>query len=246
MAYDNNKKEDFRPNTYSPIKFSNLDSEVEKSNLSFTFWKGLLKISIAPLKPSNDGSILPDYKKESSIYLSPSLAYMAYNQIQKFISGNYDNNCVRTKTSDGILKISKGEDYGTENAILTIEQAKSKEDIVLGHIYEFKQKEYYGIDNFSEEGFKFDKHYYENLEIDFLMIMLKSFYESSTYAIAHSVVDNNRFNNKYNSNKLNSIAEAVGVEYKSGYKKSNNKPSAFDDNSSYNNTSYDDIENQFE
>ena len=47
---DNNKKKYYEPILYSPYGTSNTDG-VDPSALSYSFFNGLLKISIAPMKP---------------------------------------------------------------------------------------------------------------------------------------------------------------------------------------------------
>jgi len=250
---NNNKKEDYRVTTYSMNTFSNLNSEVEKSKLSFTFWKGMLKISIAPLLPSNDDSVKFNYDDESSIYLSPSLAYQLDKQIEVFMKDptQFESKGIKTR-SLGVIKIIRGTKFGIEAPLLLIEKLDENRNVVGGHLYEFNTKEYYGIDNFDEDEFTFEKTYFEQLEIDFLKITLKGFYESSTGAQAYFNMDYSRFDQNRVMGKLNGISSALGIENKKGYNKNYGggvKNDPFNSNSSKSNDKefdYDDIENQFE
>jgi len=253
--YNNNKDRDYRVTVYSSNTFSNVDSTIEKSKLTYTFWKGLLKISIAPMIPSNDDSVNFDYKKESSIYLSPMLASMGYKKFKEFMENpdKFESRSIPTR-SGALIKLCKGEQYGIKGHVLVIEKIGEDRSIIGGHLYEFNTDKYYGIDNINEDDFSFDKSYYKDLEIDFLLLTLKSFYEYSVGSSAYFNMDYNRFEQSRLTGKLNKIGIALNIEDKSGYNKgyggSKNSPfeSNKNNNSSSNNDeySYNDIEEQLE
>ena len=61
---DNNKKQNYENTFYSRLKFTNYD---EKKMLSFSYWKGNLKVTINGVKESATGI---EYEELSVIYLS--------------------------------------------------------------------------------------------------------------------------------------------------------------------------------
>lgn len=247
MAYNNNK-EDYRPNTYSPLKFTNITSNVAQSQVSFSFWKGMLKLEIAMRKKTADDSVSFDHKAASTFYFSPFTAKIASNQITLFKKGELNSVEVRSLTSPTVIRITKPEVFKAEGPCMVIDDVQSKSDVTMGNLYVFNNS-YYGLSNFKEEDFSFDKIPYEELELDLLKIMFDEFVKSSTYAMAHTVIDNNRFNHAALNNKLVALAKAAGIEYK-GKNNNQNYTSPFDDddtevndpNEEYVPTNYSDIE----
>ena len=80
----NGKKNDFSPTTYSSVKISNFDSGVDPSSVSFSFWKGMLRITITPIKKSADGGYNFDKDNATEVYLTPTRAALFLNYLKLF------------------------------------------------------------------------------------------------------------------------------------------------------------------
>ena len=64
-TYNNNERKNYSPSVTSGYRFSNPESAIDKTSLSFTFWNKLLKVSIAPRKETEGDTnifIYPGYK----------------------------------------------------------------------------------------------------------------------------------------------------------------------------------------
>ena len=90
---DNNKKKYYEPILYSPYGTSNTDG-VDPSALSYSFFNGLLKISIAPMKPGAQPGDrqLWDHDNAVSVWLTHVKARMLHDEIIEI-----QNGCKSTK-----------------------------------------------------------------------------------------------------------------------------------------------------
>ena len=77
---DNNKKQNYENTFFSRLKFTNYE---EKKMLSFSFWKGYLKVAINNMKESGTGV---EYEELSAIHLSPIKAQILKEQLVGFRS----------------------------------------------------------------------------------------------------------------------------------------------------------------
>ena len=119
QTYDNNKNEAYRPTVYG-ISMSNTgESAVDKTQLSFSMWKGTIKVQIAPMVKASSSDDFPKADRDSaaSIYLSPSKAYMlsqimrkCLDDIKAFPLDGYSINA-----GGGLITISSGKDFGAKN-----------------------------------------------------------------------------------------------------------------------------------
>lgn len=250
---DNNSRKYQTIQAFSQYKMSNTESKVDATVFTQSFWNHTLKLSISPMKPSNDDTIAWDYDNGISIYLNHTKARMFSLEIQKFLAKEATS--VGVNSGNGCIIITNGAEYGVDHPIMTIRKIDPETgETVASAAYDFKTKYHYAIRNFEESNFSFDKFYYDTLELEQLVTLLEEYYKSMTCAIAYSVMEESKYNNTAQMNMVKSIAEKVGVELKSGggnsYKSSN---SAFNrkDNGSFGNSginnpynrSIDDIEN---
>ena len=73
-----NYNKDYCPTVYGAV-FSNKNSEIDKTSLSFSMWQKTIKITIAPLIETIDGDVKVDYKGSIGAFLSPTKAYIFSN-----------------------------------------------------------------------------------------------------------------------------------------------------------------------
>lgn len=228
-AYNNNiKKKDYSPVTYSPVKLFNSQTKVDPSALNFAFWKGLLRISITPLKNKSEGSVAELDKDNSiDIYLGPSKAKLFLQYMEEFRKSPDKFTNVGVGTNKGIIYLTNGKDeFNTESLFLVIKLIDFENGSVLSCIaYEFNN-DYFGITNYVD-GTTFDKNYdySKYLELDMLIDVLTSYVNSCNYAIASSIIDANKYEMSRLNTKIASIQEKLGIDI--------NKKSSYSNNQSY-------------
>jgi len=251
--YENNKKDDkeYQPSVYSPYRMSNLEG-VDPSALTFSYWAGILKVSIAPANKTNNDTVSFDYKNAGIAYITHTKARILLNEILKFQENPELYNNLGVDIKGGLVSISNGKEFGVANPCLVIRKVNETTGAVeSSYVYEFKTKFHYGIRNFDEKTSEFDIVYYENIELDQLKTLLEQYYTAMTYATAYSIVDSSKFENSRVNTKLGLIAAKLGVEFKGGKGSessgksffNNSKPS---ENKNFSSGTLDDIASQMD
>lgn len=236
----NNKKNDYSPVTYSPVKFFNSDSKIDPSTLNFSFWKSLLKVSITPLKVVQGSATEMDKDNNIDIYLSPMKAKLFLQYAEDFRKNPNKFTNVGIGTNKGIIYLTSGKsEFNTESLFVVIKLMNFEEGTVTSCIaYEFNRNNF-GITDYAG-GTEFNKNYdfAEFVEFDMFLDVIRSYVESVNYAIAATVVDNNKFDVARISNKIGSIQEKLGIETgKKSYNGSSNNSSYWNNNGSSNSSS---------
>lgn len=215
------KKNDYSPVTYSSVKFFNSESSIDPSAMSFSYWKGLLKISITPVK-TGEGSA-PEIDKENSIdiYLTPIKAHMFLNYIKLWKTNldEYDN--VGVSTNKGIIYLTNGiKEFGTsgDRLFIVIKILDQNTGLVKSAIaYEFSSTQYYGIINFMDSNnYSKDTSFANDAELNMFMIVLKTYVDASTDAVASTVIDNMKYDVSRLTTRISTIQEKLGIEVKNG------------------------------
>lgn len=251
-TYNNNKK-DYEgknsPTVYSKFSWSNTESKIDPSRLSPTFWNGMLKLAIAPLKPNSNPDIIEfDHENAGAVYLTHIKAKMLADEITLFLSNMeaYKNQGVTS--GSGLVSISNGKELaGALTPCLIIRSIDESGKSVASFLYEFKSDYHYSIRNYNEKDASFDKFYNVNLEIEMLRDLLLEYHISMSGALAYSVLEFGKYEAGRTTAKLDGIAEKLGVSTNTNNKKSYSKnTSAFDKASGrgYTNKDLDDIENE--
>ena len=109
-------------------------------------------------------------------------------------------------------------------------------------MYQFKTN-YASVRNFDENNQKFDTFNYEQFEIYAFMDILKSFYESMSYAIAYSFINANQYNDSRYNTKLDLLMDKAGIERKQKASSGGSGSSFFSMNAGNNNAATDSIQN---
>lgn len=212
----NNNNDRYQPTVYCPIKLKNPESEKDPSEMSFSYWKNLLKIAISPMI-QNDGSSYPtyDYKNQGTVYMNQDRARILYAEIEEFLK-NPDayNNMGVPCGSNGLISISNGKEFGVNSPIIVIRKINQETGYVeSSYMYQFKTN-YAAVRNFDENTQKFDSFVYEQIEIFIFMDILKSFFTSMSYAMAYSVINANQYNDSRYNTKLDLLMDKAGIERK--------------------------------
>lgn len=215
MAYENtdNNRQDFRPMYYSPVKFKNELSPVDPSELSFAFWKGLLKITISPkVENSNLDYITFDHKNNIEIFINHTKARMLYNEMAELRANPDSYNSVGINTgSSGLISVSNGKEVGINGLILIIRKLNLDGTVQSSYMYQFNRDYHFAIRNFDENTLTYDKHFYNDIEYDEFMQVLKNYYENIGGYIAASTIDANRFENRRVNTKIGLMMDKLGI-----------------------------------
>lgn len=251
----NNSKKDYSPTTYSPVKFFNSESKVDPSALNFTFWKSLLKISIIPMKNKSEGSVAEMDKDNSiDIYLSPMKAKLFLYYCNEFRKDPNKFTNVGIGTNKGIIYLTSGKtEFGIDSLFVIIKliDFENNGNVSSCIAYEFNTENYFGIVDYAG-GAEFNKNdeYSKFIELDMFIEVIESYVSSSNYAIAATVVDNNKYDVARVQNKISTIQEKLGIEIgKKSYSNNNggskywNNGGNTSNNSNTNNTSPEQYDN---
>lgn len=227
---DNNKKQYRSPEVYSAYNTSN-ETGVDPSALSYSFWNGLLKISIAPILKNPTEKQKWDHKNASSVYLTHRIARIVYNEAKSVIAGEKDNGGSRTGQS-GLITFSNGKEVGCAGPCIIIRSIESDGTITATYVYEFRRGFHYGVSNFRADTSDFEKTYYDDTEVNEFLSILDQFATAMSKATAYTVIDEMKYDNNRMNTKIGLIAEALGVEFNGGNSNNNSRggSSYFDNN----------------
>ena len=217
--YSNNQNvsQVYEPNVYSPYRMNNAMSTVDKTCLTFQYWKNSLRISISPRLPdSPDDAPKFDLKNGISIYLNHTKARILYHELCGFMEDpeKYDNHGVDSGT--GLITFSTGKEFNSQFPLIIIRKIDETGNISSSFAYEVRGEYHYAVCGFSEHNKDFTKKYYPSLELEQLRDVLKTYYESMTYAMSYSVIEQERFEFNKVYQKLNRIGEKLGIDLSGG------------------------------
>lgn len=234
---DNNKKQFRSPEVYSAYSTSN-EAGVDPSALSYSFWNGLLKISIAPMLSNPTDNKKWDHKNASSIYLTHRFARILYNEAKRVLAGEISNGGTRSGKT-GLIIFSNGKEVGCNGPCLIIRSIDEDGTITATYVYEFRCGYNYGVSNFKADTSDFEKTFYDDIEVEEFLSILKQFYEMMSKATAYTVIDEMKYDVSRFNTKIGLIAEALGIEFKGGDSSNSSKggTSYFDSNKSDKNES---------
>lgn len=233
---NNNEKKNYSPSVTSGYRFSNAESTIDKTALSFAFWNKLLKISIAPKKEAEGDVVSFDYDNAGAVYLSHTKAIMLYKEVVKFLedykAGRAPKNVGVPSGNEGLIYICNGEEFNAEGPCLVIRKIDEKGHCTSTYVYEFRRNTHYSIVNYTEKTAAFESRFYDELEIEQFANLLKSYYESMTMAIAYSIQEVEKYDNSRMNTKLKIIGEKLGVDFT---KQNNSEKSRFTNTSYFSN-----------
>ena len=216
-TYNNNEKKNYSPSVTSGYRFGNPESTIDKTCLSFAYWNKLLKVSIAPKKDTDDGSISYDYDNAGAVFLSHTKALILYNEIIKFLedyrAGKAPKNVGVSSGSEGLIYICTGEEFNADGPCLVIRKIDEKGHSTSTYVYEFRRNVHSSIINYTEKTADFESRFYDQLEIEQFANLLKSYYEAMTMAVAYSIQEAEKYDNSRMNTKLKIIGEKLGVEF---------------------------------
>ena len=212
-------------------KFS--DVFFSKKTLSFSFWKGNLKISISEIKESYSGV---EYEELAYIHLSPNKAQILKAQLIDFM------NLEDTATTN----ISVGVDTGmndTKNFIAIGNTNTSTDDdiqrtLCIGKVspdgkvlektdFNFNHQYHFGIKWTDVRTMDCETKFRDNTELELFIIVLDEYIKSMTGAMAYSVMDMGRFDYSRINTKIELVMNALGLEVKGSSKPNYNSSNSY-------------------
>lgn len=218
-TYNNNERKNYSPSVSSGYRFSNPESNIDKTSLSFTYWNKLLKVSIAPKKETDNDTISFDYENAGSVYLSHTKAFILYKEMINFLDlyeeGKSPTNAGVSTGSEGLIYICDGTEFSADGPCLVVRRIDENGNCTSTFVYEFRRNTHSSVLNYTEKTKSFETNSYELLEIEQIINLLKSYYEAMTMAIAYSVQETNKYDNSRINTKLKIIGEKLGVEFNS-------------------------------
>ena len=226
-TYNNNEKKNYSPSLTSGYRFSNPDSTVDKTSLTFSFWNKLLKVSIAPKKETENGEIAFDHENAGSVYLSNTKAKVFHDEICKFLEeykqGKAPDNVGVATGKDGLIYLSNGKEFNADGPVLVIRKIDEKGHSISTFVYEFRRGIHNAILNYKEKTAAFESVPYDLVEIVSLANLLEQYYNAMTMATAYSIQESNKYDNSRLNTKLKIIGEKLGVDFGKQTNNSNNR-----------------------
>lgn len=213
---DNNKKEYKSPEVYSGFNTSN-EKGVDPSALSYSFWKGFLKIAIAPLLKNPTDKQKWDHKNAACVYLTHTHARILKSGAISVLNGDAFNSGVIAQGTN-LITFSDGKEVGANGPCLIIRCVQQDGTISGTYVYEFNRN-IYGISNFKADSSDFDREFYENIEADEFIEILGEFSKQMSKATAYTVIEEMKYDTSRMNTKIGLIAEALGVEFIGGNSK---------------------------
>ena len=212
-----NQNEVFTPTVRSAYKFFNSNSSVDNTAMSFSYWNSLLKITINPIIVKEDSANKVDTNNHIDIYLSPSKATMFLHCIQTFRKDPDKYKNIGVNTNKGIIFIANGKQmFGCKGTFIVINLINNETGAKEAEAaYEINSKDFYAIADY-EGGSNFSKYYdySENIELDILENILKTFIEAYTNAVASSYMEANKYNEARMFNFIKDVKEKLGIAHK--------------------------------
>lgn len=213
---DNNSKNTNNENTfYSRVKFKNGDL-----SLGFSFWKGLLKVSISQAKQTYSGT---EYEELTYIHLSPLKAKLLSDILKKMYLPLSFNDSKTYGVDTGITDVRNIISFG--NDVTASKKDSIKRYVTIGKVdpdgnlqnpvrFDFNSNYHFAIEWNDFEKMDCNKAYDNDLEIDIFIIVLDQFVESMTGAHSYGVMDMMRFDNSRINTKIELVMDKLGIERK--------------------------------
>lgn len=229
---DNNtqkKDQKYEDTFYSRIKFSNKE---DKLNLGFSYWKGMLKISISLEKAAYNGVT---YEELVAIHLSPLKAMETAKVLRAFInSEEFDTTTLQYGINTGISETQSVIGFGNEfildgnvRKIVHIGKVDPTGTLFDDITFGFNKDYHYNLEWTDFAKMECEKTFDNKLELEMFLSVLDQYAAGITGGISYSVMDMGRFNNTRVNNNIGQIMDALNIERKS------NKSNGGDANNSF-------------
>lgn len=237
------------PSTFSSYAFSNSQAELEKSCLQFEYWKGFLKVAIAPLKEVNaDGVALYDKANAIAIFLKHAKVAILLKELEAFMTdpNKFTNRGVNS--GSGLISFSNGAEFGYPNTPCLVIRKVSPTGVTEASIaYVFRQDFHFAVRNYNEDQHTSESDYepFKMLELELFRTLLINYLDAGTSAYASEAITKYSYQMGRISDNIEAVAQKLGVDFGNRNKARSNN-SFFASNNSGNTTSGDKPKSQYE
>lgn len=216
-TYNNNQTSTRQDVTvYSNYRMNNAESKVDATCMTFRFWRTNLCLGIFPRKNTGNDEVSFDMDNGITIYLSHTKARMFMNELKHFLEDPVAYNAVGVTSGAAAITISNGSEYGKNNPVITIRKVDENGSVIASFAYEVKTDYYFAIRNYDGTNYDEEKDEYKYIEIEQLITVLDEYVKASTNATAFSVASQQVYPLNRIDNKVEAIAQSLGVELRSG------------------------------
>lgn len=211
----NNNQTMYEPSYYSRIRIKNPE---QNTALTFTFWKGTLKVSIVESGSAQEGR----NNELAYIHLSPTKAFILAEAVNRIIEEPESNNVFGVDTGTGETRgfIAIGREMG--NPYLFIAKVNPSGAYESSQRFNFNVNYNYMLKVHDITNLKCQKEYMNSVELRQFANLLVDYSRSASGALGASFYDIGRYESAKASNMMRKIAEKVGVEFKYGGNRSGN------------------------
>ena len=214
-SYSNNKNANkpFEPDVYTAYRWNNAESKVDKTCMTTSMWNKMMKIGIYPLKETNGDNVSFDMENGIMVYLNHHKAKVFATELRNFLRDPETYNGSGVSSGQGIITISNGSEFGSKDPVFVIRKIDDAGNVISSFAYETKTDYYFSVRNYTG-GVEFNHitDPYRNLEIEEMIMVLEEYCKAMSYTIAYSVLEGNKYNYDRILNRVNGIAEKLGVE----------------------------------
>lgn len=226
QTFDNNGKDAYRPTVYG-ISMSNTDENaVDRTQLSFSMWKGTIKLQIAPMVKASTSDDYPkaDRDNAAAIYLSPTKAHMLAVIMQKCLDDlkGFPLDGYSVNAGGGLITISSGKAFGASQPCIVLRSINPDTGKVEAmYAYEFKTNYHTIIKKYDEEAGTYDEDasMFANVEMMQIIEQLEDYARASNHAVAFSVADSMSYQLNAMRSDIGKVAEKLGVALGNGKRK---------------------------
>ena len=222
---DVQQKEQYRPSVYG-VSAANPEAKYEKTSISFSIWKRLLKVSVSP-KANDDSADYVKFDRQNavSIYLTPDRAQVLYAILTEFKELHMkDANVAYNKgvgTNIGAIIVSNGEIVGGKGTpTITVATIGDGGKATKIFNYELKMNHSFALVGFDPNTGKYDTENepYKYQELDLILAQLEQYVLGTTGGISATTVDSMSFELNKLQGAQSKIAEKLGVDLNVGGK----------------------------
>lgn len=226
--YQNNQNQNsmWEPSYYSRLRIKNPEQNLA---LTFTFWKGTLKVAITETGSSREGR----NNDLAYIHLSPTKAYMMAEAVKRIMAEPEGKNIFGVDTGIGETRgfIAIGRDMG--KPFLFIAKVNAQGNYESSQRFDFNNDYNYMLNVHDIANLKCQKEYMNNVELDQLRSLFEDYSRFASGALGASVHDINRYESAKLNNMVRRIGEKTGAVEPGKYGNSGGKGFSFNNAEEY-------------
>lgn len=222
----------YDPTVYSPIKFKNPAASTDPSELSFAFWKNMLKIQISPKVESKTGDYdTYDHTNNTQLMLTPVKAKIFHDEIKLMLEDDSINSVGQNSGPAGLITFSNGKEFGVDGYMLVIRKLDEGGAVMSSYSYQFNNTGFHkSIRDFDETSLKFKTVPYLMVEVEMFLTILEQYYLSQSYAFAYSVVNSVKYAEARTTTKIELVMDKLGIPKQTSGNNARTQSSSFFNN----------------